>query len=253
MEKKKVSPLYRLIKGTVGLIYPDMRIEGAEQIPEKHAVIVANHAQMNGPIAAELYLPDNCYIWCAGEMMHLKEVPRYAFTDFWSQKPTWIKPFFRALSYVIAPLSVCVFGNARTVAVYHDMRIKSTFRDTVRLLDEGANMVIFPEKNETDNNIVYKFQDRFVDTAKMYYRKTKIALTFVPMYICPELRKMCVGEPVTYENERDIALERERIANYLSGEITKMARELPEHTVVPYSNIPKKRYLTNKDVTKVPI
>ena len=32
-----------------------------------------------------------------------------------------------------------------------------------------------------------------------------------------------------------------------------MARALPLHTVVPYRNIPKRYYLTNKDVTKVPV
>lgn len=37
-----------------------------------------------------------------------------------------------------------------------------------------------------------------------------------------------------------------------SDEITDMANGLPEHVVVPYRNIPKKYYLTNKQVTEVP-
>ena len=45
---------------------------------------------------------------------------------------------------------------------------------------------------------------------------------------------------------------KKRISDYLSDEITKIARELPEHTVIPYRNIPRKYYLSNKDITEVP-
>ena len=50
-------------------------------------------------------------------------------------------PFFKAVSYLIAPLSVCIFNNARTVAVYRDMRIMSTFKTSIHLVKgEGCVM-----------------------------------------------------------------------------------------------------------------
>lgn len=93
MEKKKTSLLFKVIKTTIRLFYGKMKIEGIENLPKENAIIVANHSQMNGPIAGELFMPNNCYIWCAGQMMDLKEVPKYAFSDFWSQKPKWTHPF----------------------------------------------------------------------------------------------------------------------------------------------------------------
>ena len=101
-------------------------------------------------------------------------------------------------------------------------------------------------------NILYKFQENFIDIAKMYYKKTGTELEFVPMYIAPELKKMYVGKPIKYNSDNNIAYERSRIAESLSEAITEIARALPEHTVVPYRNIPKKYYLTNKDITEVP-
>lgn len=184
--------------------------------------------------------------------MNLREVPKYAFDDFWSQKPGFLRPFYRLLSYIIAPFSVCIFNSARTVGVYHDMRILSTFKSSVRMLKDGRNMVIFPEKDEPNNNIVYKFQDRFVDVAKLYYKMSSKQLTFVPMYISPKLKKIYIGNGVLFNPEEDIAAERERICDYLSDEITQIARSLPEHTVVPYKNLPKKCFLSNKDITEVP-
>ena len=112
--------------------------------------------------------------------------------------------------------------------------------------------MIFPEKDEKHNNILYKFQENFIDVAKLYHKKTGESLTFVPMYIAPKLRKMYIGKGIMFDGENSIEEERKRISDYLSDEITKIARELPLHTVVPYRNIPKKYYLTNKDVTEVP-
>ena len=103
--------LYKIIKRLVRIFYGNMRVEGLEKLPENHVVIVGNHTQMNGPIAGELFMSDNCYIWCAGEMMNQNEVPDYAFTDFWSQKPKWTHPFYKVLSYLIAPFAVCIFNK----------------------------------------------------------------------------------------------------------------------------------------------
>lgn len=252
MEKKKNSLFYKFIKVCVRLFYGKMEIEGLENLPDSDVVIVGNHTQMNGPIAAELFMPENCYIWCAGEMMNRKEVPEYAFTDFWSQKPKWTHLFYRLASYIITPLAVCIFNNARTIAVYRDMRIMSTFKDSIRKLQEKKTILIFPEKDEKQNNILYRFQENFVDVAKLYYKKTKIELIFVPLYIAPKLKKMYIGKGIVYDSEKPIEEERIRICDYLSEEITKIARELPEHIVIPYRNIPKKYYLTNKDITEVP-
>ena len=252
MKRRRDYYLFRAIRAIVHLFYPAVEIENIENLPKMDAVVVANHCQMNGPICSELFLPKNCYTWCAGQMMNLKEVPDYAYEDFWSGKSEILRPFYKILSYIIAPISVCVFNNARTIGVYHDMRSLSTFKSSVRMLDEGKNIVIFPEKNEAFNNIVFMFQEKFVDIARLYYKKYNKELSFVPMYIAPKLKKMYVGKPVRFDNTNDIKSERNRICTYLMDEITSMAVNLPEHTVIPYPNISKNRYLTNKNVNEVP-
>lgn len=245
METKKTSLLFKIIKGLVRLFYPKMEVVDAEKLPEGPAVIVANHTQMNGPIACELYFPGHRYTWCAGEMMHLKEVPAYAYRDFWSQKPKYSRWFYKLLSYLIAPLSVCVFNNANTIGVYRDTRIISTFKNTVNRLCEGASVVVFPEHDVPHNHIICDFQDKFIDIAKLYYKKTGQALTFVPMYIAPDLHKMYLGDPICFCPEEPMDTQRRRICEYLMDQITHIACSLPRHTVVPYRNIPKRDYPSN--------
>lgn len=246
MKRQKPSVAYKLIKGLLRLCYPKMEVVGTENLPDEPVVIVANHSQMHGPIACELYMPIERYTWCAGQMMQLKEVPAYAYKDFWSYKSRWAKPFYKILSYVIAPLSVLIFCNAQTIGVYRDSRIVSTFKNTVSTLCSGKSVVVFPEQDVAHNNILFAFQDKFIDVARLYYKKTGKELAFVPMYIAPRLHKMYLGEPVRFQSDTPMDRERARICTYLMDSITRMATKLPLHTVVPYRNMPAKDYPQNK-------
>lgn len=237
--------VYRFIRWIVRLVYPKTEIIGLENLPEGPAVIVGNHTQMHGPITGDLFIPPVRYIWCAGEMMHLKDVPAYAFKDFWSEKPKSVRWFFKILSYIIAPLAVCIFNENNTIGVYHDNRIIGTFKTTVAKLAEKARIVIFPESSEKRNNIIYEFNDGYLNVARLYYRKTKEKLKFVPMYVAPALKQMHICSPIEFDPEADFEEEKKRINEYLMNEITEKAYSLPHHTVVPFKNIPKSDYPDN--------
>ena len=248
-QKTKRNPFFHLfytvIRWFVRLFYPKITLEGTENIPDEPCLLVGNHAQMNGPIIGDLYIPEKRSIWCAGEMMHLKEVPAYAYQDFWSGKPKGTRWFYKLLSYVIAPIAVGIFNQPHIIGVYRDSRILSTFRQTVNALADGANVVVFPERYDPYSHIVNQFQDGFVDIARLHTRRTGNPLPFVPMYVAPNLKKVYFGTPITYCPDNPKEQERRRICDYLMAEITNMATALPAHTVVPYNNIPKKDYPTN--------
>lgn len=244
-QKRKYPILSGMIISFIKLIYPKTQIEGLENINDGPVIIVGNHCQIHGPVTCELFLPKNSFTWCASQMMYLKEVPSYAFLDFWSQKPKYLHPFFKFLSYIIAVPSVILFNGARTIPVYRDKRILTTFRLSLEKLQSGNNIVIFPEHDKKHNNIVYDFQEGFVDVAKLYFNRTGKEISFVPLYVAPKLKKMCFGKPIKFCCENPAETERRRICDLLMQEITNIAVNLPKHTVIPYRNIPKKLYPQN--------
>ena len=246
MGSKLTAALYKPIKGMVRLVYPKTAVVGAEKLPEGAAVVVGNHSQLHGPVACELYFPGRHATWCAGEMMTLKEVPAYAYRDFWSGKPKALRPFFRLAAYVIAPLSVIIFNNADCIGVYRDKRVISTFRKTAECLKEGRRVIIFPEKAEDGEGFLCAFQEGFVDCARAYCRQTGEGLSFVPLYVAPKLRTLYLGDPVPFDPKAPIAEERQRICREMTGAILALARALPEHRVVPYRNVPKKDYPSSR-------
>ena len=245
MEDKKTPWLYKVIRFLVWLFSPKYRLVGAEKLPEEPCVIVGNHSQMYGPIAGELYIPGKHCVWCAGEMMRRDEVAAYAYQDFWSKKPKGTRWFYKLLSHLITPLCVLIFNSAHTVPVYHDTRLITTFRESIAKLREGYSMVIFPEHYDEHNNIVHDFQDKFIDLARFYYKKTGTELRFVPLYVAPRLKTLFFGEPIAFRADAPIEEERRRICNALMDAITGIAVAQPEHTVVPYPNVPKRLYPKN--------
>lgn len=245
--------VFRAVRAVVKLAYRDTALMGLENLPEGACVIVGNHCQMNGPIMAELFIPGDRAIWCNAQMMHLKEVPDYAYADFWSKKPVWSRWFYRLLSYVIAPLSVCIFNNAHCIGVYHDTRIMATLRQSLARLKEGAKIVIFPETDPPVNHVVYTFHDRFIDIGRLYAHQMKQPLAFVPMYVCPRLKRAVFGAPIAYDASADPDLERRRVCAALQQAITDLADSQPPHRIVPYRNIPRRLYPMNRPkATKKP-
>ena len=238
--------VFRATRALVKFFYPVPTLVGESNIPAGACVIVGNHAQMNGPIVAELYVPGDRFIWCNAEMMHLKEVPAYSYKDFWSEKPKSVRWFYKILSYMIAPLSVCIFNNAHCIGVYRDLRIRKTFSQTISRLKEDARIVIFPEIDPPVNNILYSFQERFIDLGKMYGRQTGKNLSFVPMYVASGLKMLVFGKPIVYDTASDSKEERERICKELIDSISELAYDLPPHRVVPYRNMSKRLYPTNE-------
>lgn len=241
-DNSKKGLMFRLIKKIVSRHFSDVTFVGLDNIPDEPSIIVGNHSQMYGPLLAETKMPFNRYTWCIGNMLHLKEFPKYAYEDFWKYKPKWTQPFYKILSYIIAPIGTYIFNKADTIGVYKDARGISTFKNTVKALKQNNNIIIFPEMHSPFNEIINEFQNRFVDIGRFYFKETGKNLPFVPMYIAPKLKTMVFGKPIAFDSLVDIEKERNNICDYLKNEITNLAKDLPIHTVIPYVNISKKKY-----------
>ena len=243
--KKKKGLLFRLVKDSFRKKLNKYNIIGLENIPNEPSIIVGNHAQMHGPIFAEANFPYKRKTWCIGAMHNIKEIPAYILDDFWPHKKRGTVWFYKILSYILAPLCLYIFTNADTIGVYKDTRGITTFKNSIQALKDENHIIIFPEEHTQFNNIVNEFQEKFVDLAKLYFKETGKEISSVPVYIAPKIKTIIYGKPIKYNNEK-INEQRKIICDYLKNKITNLAKSLPEHTVIPYENIPKKKYPKSK-------
>ncbi len=241
--KKKKGIVYTICAFFIKLFWKKPRYAGLENIPEEPCIFTGNHAQMHGPIINELYFPTDKVIWCDSPMFDKKAFPQYAYDNFFSGKPTRLQKFF---VFLLKPLVVKIFNRADALPVYRDMRIVKTYKMTTDCLDKGYNVVILPECPDEFNEITNKFNEYFVDVARMYYKNTMKGLSFVPMYYCKELRIMLFGKAITFNGLAQIEDERKRICDYLMQETTLLAKSLPIHKVIPFNSTQKKYYKNSK-------
>ena len=245
-KNKKKSLFYKFVVVLIRIFYRKRIFVGLENIPKEHVLLIGNHAQIHGPLSSQLFYKDYKYIWCIGQMTKLKEVPDYAYKDFWVYKSKYIRWFYKLLSYLIAPICSYALSRSDVIPVYKDNRIRKTISTTIEKLNDGAKIIIFPEEHILYNEIINEFQTGFVDIARMYYRKYNIELSFVPMYNAAKLRKIVFGKPIKYDSTLDPETQKKVVCEYIKEEITRIAKELPRHKVIPYGNIKKKDYPYSK-------
>lgn len=234
---------YKIVACIVRIFYKKNTYIDLENLPNEPCLIASNHAKLHGPINSELYFPTKKLIWCDGPMMSRKAFPNYAYNNFFGGK---VNIFHRIFANMIAPIVSSIMNDADTLAVYRDMRIVKTYKMTCDALEKGLNVVVLPECPEEYNEITNKFNEYFVDVARFYYKQTKKELKFVPMYYCREQNKMIFGKATKFDSSKSIETERKRICEYLMNEITKLAKTLPVHKVIPFNNVPKKQFKNSK-------
>ena len=245
-QPKKKTFSYKFWYKVVKSLYAKREFLGMENVPEEASIYVGNHAQMNGPLVSELYFPLKHLTWMVGEVANRKEFPAYAMKDFWPYKPKSVRWFYNMAAHMLAPLAEWLFSCADVIHLYRDHRIFTTCKTTIKCLNEGYNIIIFPECNDEYNHIVNDFESNYIDLAKMYYNRYKKILKFVPMYNAAKLQKVVFGKPIAYDPNVPIEEQRNTINTYLKEEITRLAQELPVHEVITYNNFGKSHYPKNK-------
>ncbi|MEG1924104.1 MAG: hypothetical protein RR307_06580, partial [Clostridia bacterium] len=204
-----------------------------QNFSEEPAVFISNHSMAYSPIAFSLYFNKPQRTWIAAPMMDYKTAPKYAYEDFWGNKKH--KLYYKFLGFLSALMLVPLMRGEKGIAVYKDMRIKETFGESLETLNNGQNIIIFPEKRQKYSKFINELQDGFVDLAHIYYKQSGKYLKFYPCYTAPTINSINIGKPIIYNPLEDRRNERQIITNYLKTEITKIAESLPEHKIIPYS------------------
>ena len=248
MMKTKKPILFRIFYRVIKMFFPRFQVEKKTDLNAPGHIYVSNHAQAYGPLAMYFYFPQKRYIWTIGEMCNRKEVTSYAMEDFWRHKSKWTKWIYKLFSFIIlAPLGSYLLKTADTIPVYKDSRLRQTMSKSIDKLNEGNDIIIFPEYRDLYNKYINEFQINFVDVGRFYTRRTNIDLSFYPVYTCVDLRKILIGEPTKFNSHANIDEERMRIVRYLQDEITKLGESLPNHTIVPYINNKRKYRQKSKE------
>ena len=212
---------------------------------DEPTIFVANHEQSYGPVTAMASLPRPVIPWVTHQITDRKLCPSYIEEDFVRPEVRVSPPLSTLLARVIGRICVGIMEDLKAVPVYkQSRRIVETIRASVRYLEQGRKLLIFPEiANHPFNDIICQFDTGFVGVARALFEKTRRVVTFLPIAVNRHLRALRVGEPITFDPHRAYHDERERIRATLMENICEMYLEMeasstPEpqeefHSLVP--------------------
>lgn len=203
-------------------------------VPDEPAVFVSNHSGVRGPVMTTLYFPRRQNSWTVSFALDQEKVKNYAYHDILFGDARRCKGFWRFLSKIIGALLPSLLRFENVIPVYHDSNIVKTFKQSVKALKDGNDLIIFAESPQRYTPYVNRLQPGFVDLAKLYYRRSGKCLRFYPMYVEKKNAVISIGTPIVYDPEQLMEEQREQITAYLADEIDRLARKLPPHKPRPF-------------------
>ena len=206
---------------TIGILRPFNRhrmidTDHVKTDPENPIVFLGNHAEIYGPIASALCFPFPVRFWVISKMMFKKQDVRAYLYDNTFSKKTYLPVFVRKLlAWYLGWLSVNVMNALRAIPVYRDspMKLRQTLRESVEALENGENLMIFPEHPEGKyvKGGISELSPGFVMLAEAWWKKSEKKMRMMPVFANREKRTFTFGNEIVYEPENGYADEQDRI------------------------------------------
>ena len=234
--QKKAGKKEKLVtKIVIGILRPFNRhrmvnLDHIRQDSENPLVFLGNHAEIYGPIASALCFPVPVRFWVISHMMgRSRDVRAYLYENTFSKK-TFLPVFVRRLlARLMGWLSVNVMCGLNAIPVYRDspMKLRMTLRKSVEALENGDNLMIFPEHPDGKyvKGSVSELSPGFLMLAEAWWKRSGKKLRILPVFANREKRTFTFGDEITYEPENGYAAEQERILQEARNQLLQLAGE----------------------------
>ncbi len=215
-----VGKLFQSLAWLVRTFSPKMETVWAEPFTGEPCVFVCNHVGAMGPIdmVAKFPLREKCLAWCNEGIMNRKTCPAYVRQDYWWEPGCKLEPLYNAtLPYIAAAILPPVLKSAPTIPVYHDARVMTTMRASLKHLKSGGHVVIFPEQPSGHGEHHDWINTGWLPICTMYYRATGEALRLYPVHINVKEKRFQVAAPVTFDPGRTLEEQQPEMVRMLAA------------------------------------
>lgn len=233
-KSSRFHPFFSLARGLVKIFFPKDKVIWQTEKPadDEPVFYVCNHTKIYAPVHFILR-KKKVRVWANYYFMFYQDCWSHLKNKVCGGKRKWLRP----LAAILYPLIVRTFRALDPIPVFHQVKLVMdvTFEKSIRTMESGMSQVIFPERTENKvNRYVYEFQHGFPLVAEQYYRKTGKKMKFYPTYCAQKLHTIVVGDPIEYNPDIPMKLQRKQIAEYLQDKVAELGDSLPEHEPVIY-------------------
>jgi 1-acyl-sn-glycerol-3-phosphate acyltransferase len=191
-------------------------------------ILVSNHAGAFGPVSVITSVPVEIYPWVAHEVTDPQTAAPRIQAEFVERELKLKPPLSRVLARLIARVCVALMKDIGAIPVYQESRrITATVRQSLALLQQGRNLLVFAEDSTRKiNEVLCEFSTGFIHVARLYYQATKKAVQFLPVAVNRHVRRILVGAPIRFDGTIPFAREKQRLKAELECSVYTLYREL---------------------------
>lgn len=149
--KKKLEPgqrkgWFKVFKALLRLFIKKPRFVFLGEKFSDCCLVLSNHVGASAPLALECYFPKPFRFWGTYEMnSSLKEVYKYLSEIYFHQKKHWRLFWSKLFCLIAAPFAYLFYRGLTLISTYRDHRFRTTLKESVKTVEAGASLVIFPE------------------------------------------------------------------------------------------------------------
>ncbi len=192
-------------------------------------IIISNHEGTDAPLSLELYCDKPIRMWGASEMNSgLIQLYKYQTKVYYHEKKHWNLFLARLFCLIASPLTNLFYKGLNLISTYRDARFAKTIKESIAVIRNGENIVIFPEdstKGYLDE--LEGFHPGFIMLAEFCKRRGIDVPIYVTYFKRKEL-KYVIDKPVMYSELTKNGESREEIIKRLldrCNELGKMSFE----------------------------
>lgn len=201
------------------------KIVGTENIePGVPAIFISNHLGHFAPLKLFVFANHSYCPWVIQEVTNKQLCKEYLKADFVEPTLHLRKPFSDFIASLISPICVSIMKQLNAIPVYRSgKKIMLTIEQSVVKLEQGGNLLIFPEsKDEPYNEYVNKFLTGFVNVAKIFFERDNKTVNFYPVCVNKQSNQITFGGKISFNPHTPFIAEKQRIVNGLMKSITEL-------------------------------
>ena len=193
-------------------------------------IVVANHEGTFGPLSLLTSLPLELYPWVLSETTDARTAARRIQTEFLEAELHLRPPVSAWLARAIARIAAALMRDVNAIPVHqHSRKMQTTVERSVELLEQGKNILVFPEDPDRKlNDVLCHFCTGFVHLARRYYERTRRAVLFLPVAVNRKVRAIRVGAPVRFDALAPFTAEKVRLKRELEHRVEELYRSLED-------------------------
>ena len=219
------KPWFRFVKKIMRVFIKKTEFIYLDKKIEEPTIILSNHVGTAAPLAFELYGNLPFRFWGASEMNSgLVALYKYQTRVFYHEKKHWNLHLARLFCLIASPLTNMFYKGIDLISTYRDIHFTKTVSESIKTLDDGKSVIIFPEISDKGYlDVLEGFHCGFTVLGSILLKKNKDFPITVAYYRKSEKRYI-VDKPVMLSELFKNGASREDIAKKLCDRCTELGQ-----------------------------